>query len=124
MPWNGPSCYEFDGKSMDTETITWSEFTSVGKAIVEQIPTSVERNKSERAGLWESQSGIQVGKLTIWVRSFEIMIEFARLISSTRIGKPVLAMDVKVSIDKNVSRWVDRENFIYVRWNRIKNCDW
>ena len=34
--------------------------------------TSVRRNKSKRAGLWESQSGIQVGKLTIWVRSFEI----------------------------------------------------
>ena len=32
------------------------------------------------------------------------MIEFARLISSTRIGKPVLAMDVKVSIDKNINR--------------------
>ena len=29
-------------------------------------------------------------------------------------------MDVKVSRDKN-ARWVDRENLIYVRWNRIKN---
>ena len=34
--------------------------------------TSIRRNKSKRAGLWESQSGIRVGKLTIWVRSFEI----------------------------------------------------
>ena len=33
---------------------------------------SVRRKKSKRAGLWESQSGIRVGKLTIWVRSFEI----------------------------------------------------
>ena len=33
--------------------------------------TSVRRKKFKRAGLWEPQSGIQVGKLTIWVRSFE-----------------------------------------------------
>ena len=33
---------------------------------------SEEINKSKRAGLWESLSGIQVGKLTVWVRSFEI----------------------------------------------------
>ena len=31
--------------------------------------TSIRRNKSKRAGLWESQCGIQVGKLTNWVRS-------------------------------------------------------
>ena len=57
---------------METETTTSSEFTNGGKAIVEQILASEERNKSKRAGLWESQSGIRVGKLTIWVRSFEI----------------------------------------------------
>ena len=43
-----------------------------GKAIVEQILASEEINKPKRAGLWEPQSGIQVGKLIIWVRSFEI----------------------------------------------------
>ena len=59
-------------KSMETETTTWSEFPNGRKAIVEQILASEERNKSKRAGLWESQSGIRVGKLTIWVRSFEI----------------------------------------------------
>ena len=59
-------------KPMETETATWSEFPNGGKAIVEQILASEDRNKSKRAGLWESQSGIQVGKLTIWVRSFEI----------------------------------------------------
>ena len=32
-------------------------------------------------------------------------------------------MEVKVSKDKNISRWVDQENLIYVRWNRIKNVD-
>ena len=34
--------------------------------------------------------------------------------SSIRLGKPVLMMDVKVSEDKNISRWVDRENLIDV----------
>ena len=36
-----------------------------GEGIVEQILASEEINKSKRAGLWESQSGIRVGKLTI-----------------------------------------------------------
>ena len=73
MPrWNGASRCEFDGKSVETETTTWSEFPNGGKAIVEQILASEEINKSKRAGLWQSQPGIQVGKLTIWVRSFEI----------------------------------------------------
>ena len=65
MQWNGASRCEFDGKSMETETKTWSEFPNGGKAIVEQILASEEKNKSKRAGLWESQSGIRVGKFTI-----------------------------------------------------------
>ena len=72
MQWNGTSCFELDGKSMKTETKTWSEFSDGGKAIVEQILASEERNKSKREGLQESQSGMQEGKLTIPVRSFEI----------------------------------------------------
>ena len=62
MWWNGASCCDFVGKSMETETTTWPEFPNGGKAIVEQILASEERNKSKRAGLWESQSGIRVGK--------------------------------------------------------------
>ena len=73
--------------------------------------TSVRRNKSERAGPRESQSGIQVGNLTIW----KIITEFTRSISSTRIAKPVLMMNVKVAKDKKISRWVDQESLIYVR---------
>ena len=57
---------------MESEATTWSEFPNGGKAIVEQILTSEERNKSKRAGLWEPQSGIRVGKLTISVRSFKV----------------------------------------------------
>ena len=71
MHWNGGSCYDFDGKSMETGTTTWSEFPNVGKAIVEQILSSEERNKSKRVGLWKSQPRIRVGKLTIWVMLFE-----------------------------------------------------
>ena len=69
--WNGASCFEFIGKLMETET-TWSEFSNGGEAIVEQILAFEEINKSKIAGLWETQSGIGVGKLTIWVRLFEI----------------------------------------------------
>ena len=54
---------------METET-TWSEFPSGGKAIVEQILASEDINPKELD--YEIQSGIQVGKLTIWVRLFEI----------------------------------------------------
>ena len=72
MRWNGASHCELVGKSMESETTTWTEFPNGGKSIVEQILASEERNKSKGAGLWESQSGIQVRKLTIWVRSFEI----------------------------------------------------
>ena len=72
MQWNGASRCEFDGKSVETETTTWSEFPNGGKAIVEQIPALEEMNKPRRAELWESQSGIQTGKFTIWGRSFEL----------------------------------------------------
>ena len=57
---------------MEMETTTWSDFLNGEKVIVEQIPASEERYKSKRAGLWESESGIRVGKLTIWVRPFKI----------------------------------------------------
>ena len=112
---------------METETTTWSEFQNGRKAIVEPILAPEERNKSRRAGLWESQSGIWVGKLIIWVRSFEIrniITEFTSLISSTKIGKPVLMMDVKVLKDKNISRWVDRENLIYYQVGQLLTAVW
>ena len=103
MRWNGAFSFQFEGKSMETETTIWSEFLNGGKAIVEQIlgkkeikseerkseeiksksikseerskeerRKSEEINKSKRAGPWEPQSGIRVGKLTIWLRLFEI----------------------------------------------------
>ena len=48
------------------------EFPDGGKATVEQILASEQRKKSKKTGLRESQSGIRVGTLTIWVRSFEM----------------------------------------------------
>ena len=72
MRWNGVSRCEFDGKSMESETTTWLEFPNERKVIVEQILVSEERNKSKKAELWESQPGIRLRKLTIWVTSFEI----------------------------------------------------
>ena len=130
MWWNAASCCEFYGTSIETDTTTWSEFPNGGRATVEQI-ASEEINKSKRAGLWESLTGIQVfllGKLIIWVNHLskvvwdrKIITELTRSISSTRIGKPFLITDVKVSKDKH-SREVDQENLIYTRWNNQKLC--
>ena len=68
----GACSFVFDRKRMKAETKFWSEFPNGGKAIVEEILASKERNKSRKAGLWESQSEIRVGKLDMWVKSFEI----------------------------------------------------
>ena len=95
MQWNAPFYCEFDGKSMETDKKTWSEFPNGGKAFAEKILASEQRNKSKRAGLWESQSGIHIGMLTIWARSFEI--------SSTRIGEPVLMMMLKSQKTKTLA---------------------
>ena len=53
----------------------------------------------------------KVNHLSKIVRDRKVITGSSRSISSTRLGKPVLMMDVKVSKDKN-SRWVDRENLI------------
>ena len=74
MQWNGTSCFEFIGKSMETERTTLV-FPNGGNTIVEQILAPEEINQPKRPQLWESQSGIWVGKLTIWVRSFEFITE-------------------------------------------------
>ena len=63
--------FEFTEKSMETKTRKLSEFPNGRKATVEQILAYEERKKCKREWLWESQSRIQVGKLTIWLRLFE-----------------------------------------------------
>ena len=53
MRWNGATPNEFDGKSIETETTTWLEFSNRGKAIVEQTfeqIASEKRKKPKRAG--------------------------------------------------------------------------
>ena len=81
LPWNFSQmkqgipfwvCRKVNGLIYNQIVKIRSEFPSGGKAIVEKVPTSEKINKSKRARLWESQSWIQVGKLTIWVRLFEI----------------------------------------------------
>ena len=62
---------------METETATWSEFPDGGKAIAKQILASEEINKSKTAGLWESESEMQVGKLTI--RERLLLSEFIQI---------------------------------------------
>ena len=54
MWWNMASSFEFEVKSMEMETTTWSEFPSGEKAIFEEILVPTGRNKSNRAGPWES----------------------------------------------------------------------
>ena len=56
-----------------------------------------ERNKSKRAGLWQLQSGIRAGTLTIWVRLFEIWKTVTATISigSTKIGCKSLWLTLK-----------------------------
>ena len=44
MWWNGAFHCGFDRKSMETEKTIWSEFPNGGKATVEQILASEERN--------------------------------------------------------------------------------
>ena len=57
-----------------------------------------------------STASKKVNHLSKVVWDSKIITEFTRSISSTRIGQPVLMMDVKVSKDKHIRRWVDWEN--------------
>ena len=119
MQWNSTSCCEFDKKSMETETKTWLEFPIGESHCRIYISHTCIRRKKSRVTVWNQSRKVNHWSKVAWDR--KIITEFTRSISSTRIGKPVLMMDVKVSKDKNISRWVDQENLIYVRWNRIKN---
>ena len=48
MRWNVASRFEYDGKSVETEPTTWSEFPKVGKAFVEQILAPEEINPKKQ----------------------------------------------------------------------------
>ena len=86
--------------------INMFRITQWRKVTLEEILKSEKRSKSNRAGLQESKSGIQVRKVIIWVT------EFSRSISSIAIGQPNLLVTVKVSENKYNTRWVDWENLL------------
>ena len=48
MQWSMVFCWEYDGKSKENETTTWSEFHNGGKAVVEQILVSEEISPTEQ----------------------------------------------------------------------------
>ena len=58
-----------------------------------------------RITVWDPDR--KVNHLSKVVCGRKVITEFTRTITSTRIGKPVLMMDVKVPKDKNISRWVE-----------------
>ena len=80
----------------------------------------IQKSRTMRITFWGPSRKVNHLSKVIWDR--QIIAEFTRSISSTRIGKPIVMMDVKVSKGKNISRWVDQESLNYVRWNRIRNC--
>ena len=99
---------------------TTSRFEFEGKS----MKTSEKINKSKRAGLWESQSGIPEGKLTIWVRLFEIekLWQFTKSISSTK-NRLTSPYDGRCSLERQTPQQMggSREHHL-CWWNRIKNC--
>ena len=83
---------------MEIETTNWSKFSNAGKATVEQILQSKERNKCERANCTKSR--ILAGKSIIWVRLFEI--------EKLWYSSPGLSVLLEyASKAKDISRWVD-----------------
>ena len=94
---------------MENKSTTWSEIPNEGKDITKQKLASEERKKFKRAGLRESQSTIQVGKLTMWVRSFEKekFLESSRKRSKT--------------MNEVINRW---SNFCNPHWELICRNKW
>ena len=95
-------------------TLPWN----ISEMITKTIPISMRIVRTMRITVLNLSKKVNHLSKVIWDR--KIITEFTRLIFPSRIGKPVLMMDVKISED-NISRWVDWENPIYVKWNRIKN---
>ena len=92
---------QYDGKSMETEKTTWSEFPNGGKAIVEQILALEERNKSESRTV----------RITIWDPS--------RKVNHKRVHQ-IYPPDLSARQKHWQIGWSRKP--VYVRWNGIKNC--
>ena len=57
---------------MKNETITWSKYSNAVKATTKQTVGFENKIKYTTEELWESLIRIPTGKLTIWIRSFQI----------------------------------------------------
>ena len=57
---------------MKNETITWSKCSNVVKATTKQTVGLENKIRYTTGELWESLIRIPAGKLTIWIRSFQI----------------------------------------------------
>ena len=66
----------------------------------------IRKRKTVRITVWDLSRKVNHLSKVIW--DTKIITKFNRSISSTRIDKPVLMMDIKVSKDKSNRRWVDR----------------
>ena len=66
----------------------------------------IRQRKTVRITVWDLSRKVNHLSKVIW--DTKIITKFNRSISSTRIDKPVLMMDIKVSKDKSNRRWVDR----------------
>ena len=66
----------------------------------------IKKSRTMRITVWGPSRKVNHLSKVIWEK--KIITEFTRSISSTRTGKPVLMMDVKVSKDKNINIWVDQ----------------
>ena len=94
MRWNGLSCCEYDRKSMETDG--------------SRTNTGVRRKKEiQKSTVWNPSRKVNHLSKVIWNR--KIITEF-RSVSSSRIGKPVFMMEVKVSKDKHVCRYRSERN--------------
>ena len=113
-----------DRKSMETETTTWSGFLNEMREnhcrtnISTRGKKTPQNNKTVRVTVWDPRRKVNCLNKVIWEQK---LLKLTRSISSTRIGYPVLMMDVKVSKYKHIGRWVERDNCICVRWKSIKN---
>ena len=106
-------------KITQTEKLIRAELLNGGRTAEVEMPGSEEIDKFKRAGLWES--GILVGKLTIWIRSFITCNRVHQSIRFIKIGLLILMMDIKSSKDTYIIRWVDWKDLIYGKWSSIKD---
>ena len=65
----------------------------------------IQRSRTMRITV--SDPSERVNHLGKVISDRKIITEFTKSITSTRTDKPVLMVGVKISKDKNISRWVD-----------------